>query len=77
MEQGSDFTEGGVDVTTLETERLIRWLVAHGHTYEEAYECIAFMSGKRTKSRSNQSDQQAREPTETWALFMFWKGDTL
>lgn len=49
MEQGSDFTEGGVDVTTLETERLIRWLVAHGHTYEEAYECIAFMSGKTDK----------------------------
>ena len=46
MEQGSNFTEGGIDVTTVETERLIRWLVEHGHTYEEAYECIAFMSGK-------------------------------
>lgn len=46
MEQGSNFTEGEIDVTTVETERLIRWLVEHGHTYEEAYECIAFMSGK-------------------------------
>ena len=45
-EQGSNLTEGGVDVTTVEAERLIRWLVEHGHTYEEAYECIAFMSGK-------------------------------
>lgn len=45
-EQGSNFEEGGIDVTTMETERLIRWLVTHGHSYEEAYECIAFMSGK-------------------------------
>ena len=46
LEQSSSITEGGVDVTTIEAERLIRWLVDHGHTYEEAYECIAFMSGK-------------------------------
>ena len=46
MEQGSEILEGGVDVTTVETERLIRWLINHGHTYEEAYDCIAFMSGK-------------------------------
>lgn len=46
MDQGSDFIEGGIEVTTLETERLIRWLVQHGHSYEEAYECIVFMSGK-------------------------------
>lgn len=51
MEQGSNFAEGGIDVTTVETERLIRWLVEHGHTYEEAYECIAFMSGKTDKTR--------------------------
>lgn len=31
-EQGSNITEGGIDVTTIETERLIRWLVEHGHT---------------------------------------------
>lgn len=49
LEQGSSLTEGGVDVTTTETERLIRWLVQHGHTYEEAYECIAFMSGRTEK----------------------------
>lgn len=48
-EQGSSLSKGGVDVTTLETERLIRWLVEHGHSYEEAYECIAFMSGKTDK----------------------------
>lgn len=46
MEEASNEIEGGVEVTTLEAERLIRWLVNHGHTYEEAYECIAFMSGK-------------------------------
>lgn len=49
MEQSSNFTEGGIDVTTVEIERLIRWLVEHGHTYEEAYECIAFMAGKTEK----------------------------
>jgi len=46
MEQSSELYEGGIEVTTMEAERLIRWLVQHGHTYEEAYECIAFMSGK-------------------------------
>lgn len=51
MEQGSNFTEGGIDVTTMETERLIRWLVDHGHTFEEAYECIAFMAGKTTTTQ--------------------------
>lgn len=45
-EQSSRLTEGGIEVTTVETERLIRWLVNHGHTYEEAYECIAFMTGR-------------------------------
>ena len=33
--------------TTIEIERLIRWLVDHGHTYEEAYDCIAFMAKKK------------------------------
>lgn len=46
MEQRSNFVEEGIDATTVEAERLIRWLVEHGHTYEEAYECIAFMAGK-------------------------------
>lgn len=46
LEQSSNLTEGGIEVTTTEAERLIRWLVMHGHTYEEAYECIAFMSGR-------------------------------
>ena len=26
--------------TTQEIARLIKWLVAHGHTYEEACDCI-------------------------------------
>ncbi len=51
LEQSSVITEGGIEVTTLETERLIRWLVEHGHSYEEAYECIAFMSGKTDPER--------------------------
>ena len=43
----SDIMNEEVDeMTTAETERLIRWLVEHGHSYEEAYECIAFMAGK-------------------------------
>ncbi len=46
MGQGSNFDERGIEVTTVEAERLIRWLVEHGHSYEEAYQCIAFMSGK-------------------------------
>lgn len=45
-EQSSNLTEGGIEVTTLEAERLIRWLVQHGHSYEEAYDCIRFMTGK-------------------------------
>lgn len=49
LEQGSSLTEGGIEVTTLEAERLMRWLVEHGHSYEEAYECIAFMSGRTDK----------------------------
>lgn len=49
MEQSSNLTEREDEMTTVETERLIRWLVQHGHTYEEAYECIAFMSGKVIK----------------------------
>lgn len=51
MEQGSNITEGGIEMSTVETERLIRWLVEHGHTYEEAYECIAFMSGRTDKPK--------------------------
>lgn len=51
MEQGSNITEGEIDVTTVETERLIRWLIEHGHTYEEAYECIAFMAGKTDSTK--------------------------
>lgn len=51
MGQGSNFAEGGIEVTTVETERLIRWLVDNGHTYEEAYQCIAFMSGKTTQTK--------------------------
>lgn len=53
MEQGSNSTEGGINVTTVETERLIRWLINHGHTYEEAYECIAFMAGKTDKAKKS------------------------
>ena len=52
MEQGSESLKEEFDVTTSETERLIRWLVQHGHTYEEAYECIAFMSGKTDFEKS-------------------------
>lgn len=46
LEQSSNLTERNDEMTTVETERLIRWLIAHGHSYEEAYECIAFMAGK-------------------------------
>ena len=47
MEQSSSLTEREDEMSTVETERLIRWLIEHGHSYEEAYECIAFMAGKQ------------------------------
>lgn len=46
MEQGSNLTEREDEMTTTETTRLIQWLIDHGHTYQEACECIAFISGK-------------------------------
>jgi len=67
MEQGSNITEEGVEVSTLEIERLIRWLVEHGHTYEEAYECIAFISGKdfpnaKTRAAFEEGDKLLTDP---------------
>ena len=45
VEQDSDLPPGGVEESTVEIERLIRWLVQHGHSHQEACECIAFMTG--------------------------------
>ena len=45
MEQNANLTADGVETSTIEMERLIHWLVDHGHTYEEACECISFISG--------------------------------
>lgn len=54
-EENSNSEKEEIDVTTVETERLIRWLIEHGHTYEEAYDCIAFMAGRidKPKQESN------------------------
>ena len=30
--------------TTFEASRLIDWLVEHGHTYEEACDCIKYIA---------------------------------
>ena len=65
MEQGSNIEEGGIDVTTVEAERLIRWLVEHGHTYEEAYECIAFMAGRTDKPNKESNYIKRRGLAET------------
>lgn len=32
-------------MTAVEAARLIEWLIAHGHTHEEATECIRFIAG--------------------------------
>ncbi len=41
----NEAVQSGIDESTVEIERLIRWLVQHGHTYQEACECINFMAG--------------------------------
>ena len=33
------------DMTATETARLIEWLMAHGHSAEEATECIKYLAG--------------------------------
>lgn len=32
--------------TEFEASRLIDWLVAHGHSYEEACNCIKYIAGE-------------------------------
>ncbi len=46
-------------MTATETDRLCEWLIAHGHTAEEALQCIKYIAG-RTETPSNHS-----EPTST------------
>lgn len=53
MEQYSEPAEAGIERETLEIERLIRWLVTHGHSYQEACECIAFIAGEPTPGETN------------------------
>ena len=36
--------EGDNSMTATETARLIEWLMAHGHTAEEATECIKYIA---------------------------------
>lgn len=45
VERDAVLSQGVVEESTVEFERLIRWLVQHGHSYQEACECIAFMAG--------------------------------
>lgn len=33
-------------LTAAEAARLIDWLVQHGHTYEEACDCIKYIAGE-------------------------------
>ena len=33
-------------MTATEASRLIEWLLAHGHTYKEACECIDYIAGR-------------------------------
>lgn len=44
MEQTHVFPEEDVLTATQEIERLIRWLVTQGYSYEDAYRCIAYMA---------------------------------
>ena len=31
-------------MNTKEVDKLIEWLIAHGHTYEEAHDCIKYIA---------------------------------
>ncbi len=44
MEQTHVFPVEDTLTTAQELERLMRWLVAQGYSYEDAYRCIAFMA---------------------------------
>ena len=50
-------------MTASEAARLIEWLRKHGHTYEEAAECINYIAyGKQWISeRGVPDDQESRE----------------
>lgn len=37
--------EGDVSMTAMETARLIDWLVANGHSAEDATKCIKYIAG--------------------------------
>ena len=36
--------KGAEEMNTKEVDRLIEWLIAHGHSYEEAHECIKYIA---------------------------------
>ncbi len=44
MEQTHVFPGEDALTATQEIERLIRWLVTRGYSYEDAYHCIAYMA---------------------------------
>ena len=44
MEQTKVFPEEDALTATQEIERMIRWLVTEGYSYEDAYRCIAYMA---------------------------------
>ena len=44
MEEPYVFPREDALTATQEIERLIRWLVTQGYSYEDAYRCIAYMA---------------------------------
>lgn len=38
-------------MTATETARLIDWLIAHGHTAEEATQCIRYIAGVKPNAQ--------------------------
>lgn len=43
--------EGENSMTATETARLIEWLMAHGHSAEEAIECIKYIADYKARPK--------------------------
>lgn len=50
-------------MTATETDRLCEWLIAHGHTAEEALQCIKYIAGNTAthSSHSKPTDSMSKE----------------
>lgn len=52
-------------MTATETDRLCDWLKAHGHTAEEALQCIKYIAGRNEHTSDPASTEKAhRNPDQ-------------